>query len=118
MHTPHTAQMITESPVNTTVALGMNATFSCRGDSNITWEIDNRQIRDRSTQVNYRLNHQIYVPLPKPNFSELIITATNATNDTLILCIVGPSNGIGGHAVTSNGARLLVYGEFTISDLS
>ena len=111
LHIIHAAQMIAESPVTATVALGMNATFSCRGDNNITWEVKELQIRDR-TQVDIHRAHKIYVPLPKPNFSELIITATNVTNYTSVVCIVGPSNSIGGRAMKSNEARLLVYGEF------
>ena len=111
LHIMHAAQLIAESPVTATVALGMNATFSCRGDNNITWEVNGLQIRGH-TQVDDRRAHKVYVPLPKPNFSELIITATNITNYTSVICIVGPSNSIGDNAVKTNEARLLVYGEF------
>ena len=110
-HTLHsTGQLITHSPVNTTVALGTNATFTCRGDSTIAWEIGNRQIRDPDDVVLYRTRHKIYAPLPKPNFSELIITARNATNYTIaIICVVG-DNGL---VNKSEEVKLLAYGKFS-----
>jgi hypothetical protein len=95
------------SPANTTVALGTNATFTCRGDSNITWEIGNIQIREYTQAEFYRTQHKVYVPLPKPNFSELIITARNATNYTVsIVCVVGD-----GFVTKSEEVKLLAYGE-------
>ena len=51
----------------------------------------------------------IYVPLPKDNFSELIITATLKNNATrMIQCIV--DQGIIGK-INMNVVTLLVYGE-------
>ncbi len=55
----------------------------------------------------YRTQHKIYVPLPKPNFSELIITARNVTNYTIsIICVVGD-----GLVNKSEEVKLLAYGE-------
>ena len=109
-HTLHsTGQLITLPPVNTTVALGTNATFTCRGDNIITWEIANVQIREPTQADVYRTQHKIYVPLPKSNFSELIITARNVTNYTIsIVCVVGD-----GVVIKSEEVKLLAYGKFS-----
>ena len=104
-----TGQLITLPPVNTTVALGTNATFNCRGDNIITWEIANVQIRDPAQVDDYRTHHKIYAPLPKPNFSEVIITARNVTNYTIpIACVVGD-----GVVIKSEEVKLLAYGKFS-----
>ena len=105
--------MITLSPVNTTVALGTNATFSCQAENNILWEVANTQIRDRSEADRYRDQYKIYVPLPMHNFSEVIITATNVTNSTSIICVVEPSNGVGNPVTKSEEVKILAYGEFS-----
>lgn len=108
-HTLHsTGQLITLSPVNTTVALGTNATFTCRGDNIITWEIANQQIRHTAQVDDFRTHHKIYAPLPKLNFSEVIITATNVTNYTTIVCVVGD-----GVVIKSEEVKLLAYGKFS-----
>ena len=109
LHSTCTGQLITLSPANTTVALGTNATFTCRGDNTITWEIGNTQIRDPNQTEIYRTQHKIYAPLPKPNFSELIITARNVTNYTIaIICVVGD-----GLVNKSEEVKLLAYGKFS-----
>ena len=95
--------------MNTTAALGTNATFSCRGDSNITWEINGRQIRDRDEVDTFRTQLKVYVPLPKPSFSELIFTASTTTNCTSVVCLVGPRNG---PVNTSEEVKILAYGKF------
>ena len=105
----HTAQeLITQPPVNTTTALGTNATFSCRGNGPVLWSISNTQIRDANQLSGFEMVG-IYVPLPKDNFSELIITATLKNNATrMIQCIV--DQGIIGK-INMNVVTLLVYGE-------
>ena len=104
--------------MNTTAALGTNATFSCEGNSNITWEIANRQIRHCDDADEFRTLYKMYVPLPKPNFSELIITASSNTNSTSIICLVGPSNGFSNQVTESEEAIILAYGEFSSEYLS
>ena len=111
-NTLYTAQLIIQPPLNTTAALGTNATFSCRGNDNITWEISNTQIRDPN-QVRKHAQYGIYAPLPKPNISELIITATNVTNFTIsIICLVGSSNSLTSEIIRSEEVKLLAYGEY------
>ena len=104
--------MIIQPPLNTTAALGTNATFSCHGNNNITWEVANTQIRDPD-QVRNHAQYGIYAPLPKPNISELIITATNVTNFTIsIICLVGPSNSLTSEIIRSEEVKLFAYGEY------
>ena len=100
--------MITQSPVSVTAALGTNATFSCRGIGKVLWQINRTQVRTAG-QVPVFANTQIFVPLPRDNFSELTVTATRETNATLmIMCHVDPFEGVG-DADTSDEVRLLVY---------
>ena len=52
----------------------------------------------------------MYVPLPRPSSSELIVTATEVTNATLvIICEVDPGIAIG-DLIRSDAVHLLVYG--------
>ena len=103
----HTAQMITQPPVSTTAALGTNATFSCRGAGSVLWQINGTQVQDANQVPNFE-SILVYVPLPRPSTSELIVTATNVTNATLvIICEVDPGMG---SLVTSDAVQLLVYG--------
>ena len=111
------AQTITEHPVNVTVPLSRNATFHCRGTSNITWVIATTQIRHTYQVFSYATQHKMYIPLPKANFSELIITATMNNNRTEIYCIVGPSNVISGEGRKSETAYLLSYGKCTTNNV-
>ena len=105
-----TAQMITQPPESTTAALGTNATFSCRGTGSVLWRINGSQIRDPG-QLPVFAGFEVFVPLPRQSFSELIVTATKMTNSTLeIICLVDP--GIGrGDIVASDPVQLLVYGK-------
>ena len=101
--------MITQPPVSTTAALGTNATFSCRGAGSVLWQINGTQVQDAS-QVPVFENVQVYVPLPRDSSSELIVTATEMTNATLvIICIVDPGIEMGDPGL-SDAVRLLVYG--------
>ena len=105
--------MLIQPPESTTAALGTNATFSCRGIGRVLWQINGTQVQDAS-QVPVFANAQVFVPLPRDNFSELIVTATRDTNATLmIMCHVDPFKGVG-DPDRSDLVRLLVYGEYDI----
>ena len=97
--------------MSTTAALNTNATFSCRGIGKVLWRINGTQVRDAS-QLTVFANAQVFVPLPRENFSELIVTATRGTNATLvIICQVDPFRGVG-DSDGSESVRLLVYGKY------
>ena len=100
--------MITQPPVNTTAALGTNATFSCHAKGEVFWEVSGTQIVEANKMSSFA-TVGVYAPLPMNDFSELIVTATRDNNVTRkIKCIV--SLGL----VMTNGSeavRLLVYGE-------
>ena len=105
------AQMITQPPVSTTAALGTNATFSCRGTGSVLWQINGTQVQDASQVPNFE-SILVYVPLPRPSSSELIITAIGENNATLVIvCVVDPGIGMG-DIVISNAVQLLVYGRY------
>ena len=70
-----TAQLITQPPESTLAALGTNATFSCRGNGEIIWGIDGTQVLTEQ-HVQLFSREKVYVPLPTPCVSELIMTAT------------------------------------------
>ena len=109
-HTPVIAQIITQPPVSTTAALGTNATFFCRGNGRVLWQINGTQVQDAS-QVPSFANIQIFVPLPRNNSSELIVAATRETSATLmIICGVDPGVGGIGGLVRSDPVQLFVYG--------
>ena len=80
------AQLITDSPKNVTAALGTNATFSCRGNGEIRWEIAGTHVLTEQ-QVQLFSQEKVYVPLPTPSFSELIMTATEMYNFTTTIII-------------------------------
>ena len=103
--------MIIQPPVSTTAALGTNATFSCRGTDNVLWEINGTQIHDASQVPNFE-SILVYVPPPTLSSSELIVTATEVTNATLVIvCAVDPGIGMGmGDILMSDPVQLLVYG--------
>ena len=108
-HTPSIAQIITQPPVSITAALDTNATFSCRGNGEVLWQINGTQIRTANQVPNFA-SIQVFVPLPRDSSSELIITATGETNATLII-ICAVDQGVGmGTFVRSDPVRLLVYG--------
>ena len=95
--------------MSTTAALGTNTTFSCHGIGRVLWQINGSQVRDAS-QLPIFARIQVYIPLPRDDFSELIVTATRETNATLvIICVVDPGIGMG-NFVRSNPVQLLVYG--------
>ena len=105
-----TAQMITQSPESTTAALDTNATFSCHGIGRVMWQINGTQVQVAG-QVPIFASAQVFAPLPRDNFSELIVTATREINTTLmIICAVNPFRGVE-VPVISDPVRLLVYGE-------
>ena len=107
--------MISQPPVSTTAALGTNATFSCRGAGSVLWQINGTQIRDASQVPNFE-SILVFVPLPRPSSSELIVTATEVTNATLeIMCVVDPGIGLG-DLVRSDTVQLLVYGRYLCHD--
>ena len=105
----HIAQMITRPPESTAAALDTNATFSCHGTGSVLWQINGTQVQDASQLPSFE-NVLVFVPLPRPSSSELIVTATEVTNATLVIvCAVDP--GIGrGDIVMSEPVQLLVYG--------
>ena len=103
--------MITQPPESATAALGTNATFSCRGTGSVLWQINGSQVQDAS-QLSLLASFKVFVPLPRQSFSELIVTATRATNATLeIICLVDPGVGMG-DIVASDPVQLLVYGKY------
>ena len=105
----HIAQMISQPPVSTTAALGTNATFSCCGAGSVLWQINGTQVQDASQVPNFE-SILVYVPLPRPSSSELIVTATEVTNASLmIICLVDPGIGMG-DILKSDAVHLLVYG--------
>ena len=102
--------MLTQPPSNVTAALGTNVTFSCRGNGTIRWEIAGTQVITEFL-VQLFADEKVYVPLPTPNVSELIMTATEMNNVTrTIRCSVVPLDNVVGN-VDSEPVRLLVYGE-------
>ena len=107
-----TAQLITRPPESTTAALGTNATFTCAGNGLVRWQVTGTQILTQE-QVELFETDGVYVPLPTPNFSELIITASvkyNVTDPGAVVCQVDPGIGVG-QVEKSDPVRLLVYGE-------
>ena len=113
MHTHSTAQILVQPPESTTAALGANATFSCRGEGTILRQFNNTVVQDES-QVPLFANIQVFVALPRDDFSELIVTATRVTNATLVIvCVVDPGVGMG-DLVRSDPVQLLVYGKVTL----
>ena len=101
--------MITQPPVSTIAALGTNATFSCHGTDSVHWWINGTQVVDASQLPAFE-SILVYVPLPRPSSSELIVTATEVTNASLmIICLVDPGIGMG-DILTSDAVHLLVYG--------
>ena len=97
----------------TATALGTNATFSCHGNGRVLWQINSTQVQD-DDQVPIFADPQIFVPLPRDNFSELIVTATRETNATLvIICqVMNPyAWPLSGSVVDSDPVQLLVYGK-------
>ena len=97
--------------MSTSAPLGTNATFSCRGVGRVLWQINGTQVQDASQVPNFE-SILVYVPLPRPSSSELIMTATEVTNSTLmIICMVDPGIGMGS-LVRSDAVRLLVYGRY------
>ena len=106
--------MITQPPVSTTAALGTNATFSCRGTGRLSvlWRINGTQVRDASQLPAFE-SVLVFAPLPRPSSSELIVTATEVTNATLVIvCEVDPGIGMG-DIVMSEPVQLLVYGKWS-----
>ena len=105
--------MITQAPEKVTAALGTNATFSCRGNGEVFWEIDGRQVTTDSQAVQLVFAEAgVYVPLPTPSVSELIMTATEMNNFTrTIRCVVDPGNVVV-QAEKSELVRLTVFGEY------
>ena len=109
-HTP--AQLITQPPESTTAALGTNATFTCAGNGQVRWQVTGTQVLTQEL-VELFAADGVYVPLPTPNFSELIITASvkyNVTGQGAVVCQVDPGIGVG-QVEESDPVRLLVYGE-------
>ena len=102
--------MITQPPVSTTAALGTNATFSCHGAGSVLWQINGTQVRAASQLPAFE-SVLVYAPLPRPSSSELIVTATEVTNATLVIvCAVDPGIGMG-DIRRSDAVQLLVYGK-------
>ena len=109
-----TAQQITQPPVNTTAALGTNATFSCSGvGDQIFWEVVNTQIITSDLVMNFASQLQVYAPLPTDQgSSELFVMATIGNNASLpIRCYVAVGGTATGSIVESSTVVLTVYGE-------
>ena len=111
LHTCTIAQLITQPPKNTTAAQGTNATFSCRGNGDVFWEISGTQVPTEQLVQLFALE-KVYVPLPTPSVSQLIMTATEMNNFTrTIQCLMGPGVGVG-PLEESDPVHLLVYCEY------
>ena len=109
-----TAQQITQPPVNTTAALGTNATFSCSGvGDQIFWEVSGTQITTSELVLRFARDAQVYAPLPtNQSSSELFVMATIENNASLpIRCNVGVGSADAGTIVESSTVFLTVYGE-------
>ena len=107
----HTGQLITQPPESTTAALGTNATFSCHGSGDIIWEIDGTHVFTKLL-VQLFADFGVYVPLPTPSVSELIMTATEINNFTRsIICQVDPGIGVG-EVEESAPVHLTVFCEY------
>ena len=105
-------QLIIQPPVSTTTALGTNATFTCRGNGRIKWEISGTQVSTKEL-VELFAERGVYVPLPTPNVSELIMTATLDNNVTrTIRCLVIPGGNVARQIAESTLVHLLVYGKY------
>ena len=103
--------MILQPPESTTAALGANATFSCRGNGKVLWEINGTQVQDAS-QVQMFSSIYVFVPLPNDSISELIVTASTTINASLtIVCIVEPEHYNNIIAYNSSQVQLFVYGK-------
>ena len=103
--------MITQPPEKVTAALGTNATFSCRGSGDIIWEIDGTQVQTQPFVQSFA-DVGVYVPLPTPSVSELIMTATETNNFTRsVMCLVDPGIGVG-EVDESDSVHLTVFGEY------
>ena len=102
--------------MNTTTALGTNATFSCRGNGQVIWDISNTRVRTVDTVQSFA-EVEVFVPLPTPNFSELIVKGTVENNFTRpIRCVVEPGNVLEANE-ESDAVYLLVYGEYIFQHL-
>ena len=112
-HAPCIAQVILQPPESTTAALGTNATFSCRGNRKVLWEINGTQVTDASQVPMFSSIICVFVPLPKDSSSELIVTASIKTNASLeIVCVVQPRLGVQPWSSNkSSPVHLLVYGK-------
>ena len=107
--------MITQPPESTTAALGTNATFSCRGNGEILWEIDGTQVMTEQ-RVQLFSREKVYVPLPTPSVSELIMTATEMNNFIrTIQCVVDEGIGVGEIEDSDPVSYLFVYGKLTLT---
>ena len=107
------AQLIAVPPESATAALGTNATFTCRGNGDVFWEISGTQVQTEQLVQLFAVE-KVYVPLPTPSISQLIMTATEMNNFTrTIQCLtVDPGVGVGPYAYEkSDPVHLLVYGE-------
>ena len=114
VYTCITAQQIIQPPVNTTAAVGTNATFSCSGvGEQIFWEVSGTQITTPELVMNFASQVQVYAPLPtNQGSSELFVMATMGNNASLpIRCNVGVGNAAAGTIVESSTVFLTVYGE-------
>ena len=97
--------------MNTTAAQGTNATFFCRGDGDVFWEITGTQVRTEAL-VQLFAEAKVYVPLSTPSFSQLIVTATEMNNFTrTIQCLVDSGN-VAVPPEESDPVRLFIYGEW------
>ena len=103
-------QLITQPPVNTTAALDTNVTFSCHGNGCVLWEINSTQLINPDHVPQFKVAG-VYPPLPRPNYSELIITATHSNNNTRIQCVVEQGSSGSGNTNKSDEVILFVFGE-------
>lgn len=83
---------IIEPPQPAVAPLGTNATFRCAAVGNVFWSIQNLQVV-RMVQASIFALNFIFVPLPTPSQSEVIITATPINNGTMVECIVEEQSG-------------------------
>ena len=103
--------MITQPPEKVTAALGTNATFSCCGNGDVFWKINGIQVTTEQLVQNFA-ELGVYVPLPAPSVSELIMTATEMNNSSRIIqCLVVQEGNVAVKPNESDCVHLIVFGE-------
>ena len=100
--------MITHPPLNSTVALESNTTFTCSGYGTIVWQVNHVQILSKDVRDGLAADFGIFANNNDRNTSQLAILASTRNNGSRIECVMRLSLT---DAVTSQAAFIYVYGE-------